>query len=318
MREDDRGLLSSPWTIAVGGITLGGAGKSEVVLFLARQFNQDGFKVAILAHGYRANSSLRSTPQPIPTLIHRSTNARDKVSWYGDEAMMMRARLPPQVDVWIGGTWRQRWEAARVAKAELIICDGGLYHTALPRHWNLCVVDARVKSSLIPFGSWTRPISSLPPPPRCWIWLHGSSAQNSLPELLPSIPLFRSEYIPDSLWGPTGESIPLEELQDRSIYTLAAIAQPYIFYKMLDDLGAHRVGGYEARDHSTFAKKIIQKLPMITHSHPHSPSQRAPWYITTEKDRLKFPKNASVYVFRVHLKLSPPQRSPSHLSSPPI
>lgn len=116
--------------VVVGNITVGGTGKTPLVLWLARYFIELGFRPGIVSRGYAsADSAPRAvTPSSDPTQC-------------GDEPLMLarRSRCP----VWVGAN---RVAAARaLLKAEpqcnLLLCDDGLQHYRLRRDVEIAVVD---------------------------------------------------------------------------------------------------------------------------------------------------------------------------------
>ena len=66
--------------IIVGNISVGGTGKSPVVIHLARQLSQAGYKVGILSRGYGGQST------QYPLIVEDSSSA-DVV---GDEPLMIK------------------------------------------------------------------------------------------------------------------------------------------------------------------------------------------------------------------------------------
>jgi len=101
---------------------------------------------------------------------------------------------------------------------------------------------------------------------------------------------------------PGGDLLPLETVKGHPIYTLTGIARPYRFYRMLDSLGARRIGGFEVRDHGIFPHHALE-----------SALKSEAWCVTTEKDRVKLPAHFPVYTLRIKLSLDldTPERASS-------
>ncbi|HVX65963.1 MAG TPA: tetraacyldisaccharide 4'-kinase [Bryobacteraceae bacterium] len=124
--------------ISVGGLTVGGTGKTPLVLWLARRLRERGYLPAILTRGYRRRAAERAT-----ILGPGESATADRT---GDEAQSyVRAALGP---VGIG--------ADRLATAGIIeqrfspsvfLLDDGFQHHRLARSLDLVVLDA-----LDPFG----------------------------------------------------------------------------------------------------------------------------------------------------------------------
>lgn len=130
--------------IIVGNITLGGTGKSPVVIHLAERLSASGYKIGVLSRGYGGASSnypLEVTRNSLP----------DEV---GDEPLMIKNRLDASVVV---DPIRARGANYLVehCASDLIICDDGLQHYALQRDMEILVLDETRgvgNGLLIPFG----------------------------------------------------------------------------------------------------------------------------------------------------------------------
>jgi tetraacyldisaccharide 4'-kinase len=137
--------------IVVGNISVGGAGKTPLVIALVEGLRARGFRPGVVSRGYggSARSPLLLDVQPDPSLV-------------GDEPALVRRRTG--VPVAIG---RDRPAAARrlLSQAvDLIIADDGLQHYALARDVELCVVDGVRRfgnGRLLPAGPLREPITRL-------------------------------------------------------------------------------------------------------------------------------------------------------------
>jgi tetraacyldisaccharide 4'-kinase len=122
------GDLDSVFIIVVGNITVGGSGKTPLVIRLCRLLRQAGLKPGVISRGYgRKERGLRLvSPASDPGVV-------------GDEPLLIsqRAGVPVIVS-------RDRCEAARKLlkqQVNVIISDDGLQHYRLPRSLEICVVD---------------------------------------------------------------------------------------------------------------------------------------------------------------------------------
>ena len=127
--------------ISVGNITVGGAGKTPLVIWLARKLQDKGFKSIILTRGYMPNSS--------------------KVS---DEVDMLNEQLP-YIPVLAGGNRVANIrEAENVLPVDLYICDDAFQHWPLRRDLNIVAIDAGNpfgNGYLLPAGILREPVSAL-------------------------------------------------------------------------------------------------------------------------------------------------------------
>ncbi len=134
--------------IVVGNLTVGGTGKTPLVLWLAGELRRRGKRPAILCRGY---GGADAGP--------RAVRAGDEASRVGDEPLLLalRAGCP----VWIG---RDRAGAGAALldahpECDVILCDDGLQHYRLQRDVEIAVEDARGHGNglLLPAGPLREP-----------------------------------------------------------------------------------------------------------------------------------------------------------------
>ena len=120
--------VSKP-VIVVGNITAGGTGKTPLVVWLAQTLKSGGYKVAVIARGYRGHAA--SWPQVV------TKDSDPEV--VGDEPVV----IAQQVDaIVVAGPDRViNAERAIELGAEVIISDDGLQHYHLHRDCEIAVVD---------------------------------------------------------------------------------------------------------------------------------------------------------------------------------
>lgn len=150
-----RGLLHSQQpgrpVIVVGNVSVGGTGKTPLVIELARLLGGRGLRVGIVTRGY--GGSARG-----PLLVSEALDPRIT----GDEAWLMhrRTRCPVAVG-------RDRVAAARLLVAQgvdVIVSDDGLQHYALARVAEIAVIDAARglgNGRLLPAGPLREPTARL-------------------------------------------------------------------------------------------------------------------------------------------------------------
>lgn len=115
--------------ISVGGIAMGGVGKTPFVLWLAAQLRQSGYRVGILTRGYG-----RRNREPVAF----APGAPASVEMTGDEAQLfVRSGL---AHVGIG---RDRARTARMMadQVDVFLLDDGFQHWALCRDFDIVLLD---------------------------------------------------------------------------------------------------------------------------------------------------------------------------------
>lgn len=115
--------------VSVGNITLGGTGKTPLVIALAREFQARGYRVAVLLRGY--GSKCRQCLQ---------VGGDHRVADVGDEALEYRQQLP-EAQVWVGVNRIASGRSAIAAGANLLLLDDGLQHWRLARDCDITVLD---------------------------------------------------------------------------------------------------------------------------------------------------------------------------------
>jgi tetraacyldisaccharide 4'-kinase len=116
--------------VIVGNITVGGTGKTPLVLWLAAFLQRHGMHPGIVSRGYGGGAD-----RPLEVTAHIDTSIA------GDEPVLLAARSG--CPVWIG---RDRVAAARALLAahpecDVIVADDGLQHYRLARDVEIAVVD---------------------------------------------------------------------------------------------------------------------------------------------------------------------------------
>ncbi len=134
--------------IIVGNMTVGGTGKTPLILALVEALRAKGLRPGILSRGYGGTD-----PGP------RAVRAGDDAVQAGDEPLLLAERSG--CPVWIGA---DRAAAARAllaahARCDVILCDDGLQHYRLQRDFEIAVEDERGSGNglLLPAGPLREP-----------------------------------------------------------------------------------------------------------------------------------------------------------------
>lgn len=134
--------------IVVGNITVGGSGKTPLVIWIADFLKGKGWSPAVISRGYGAK--VRS---PVAATI-----ASDAAE-VGDEPVLLARRSG--CPVWVGPDRVQVARALRAAQPEVnvLVLDDGLQHYRIRRDIEIAVVDARGLGNgfLLPAGPLREP-----------------------------------------------------------------------------------------------------------------------------------------------------------------
>ena len=231
--------------IVVGNISVGGNGKTPVVLALANYYQKQGIKVGILSRGYGAKSS------EYPRLV----KGEDDASEVGDEPRLLAIRS--QCDVVIDPV-RARGAAylSDELHCDLIICDDGLQHYALHRDVEIVVMDDRKVGSgyLLPMG-----------PLREGQWRLGTvdalvHNSRSMPTFSHAVaPQYLMTLVPGDFTSVSNRvsTSPLEEIQKVPCSAIAGIGSPQRFFSQLKEMGIQLSSATPLADHHAITRSDI-------------------------------------------------------------
>jgi tetraacyldisaccharide 4'-kinase len=147
-----RSVRVSKPVIVVGNLTVGGTGKTPLVIWLANTLSAQGCNVAVITRGYGGKAG--SWPQTVVT--------HSDPALVGDEAVLIAQQT--QAIVIAGPDRVASAQQAIAAGAAVIISDDGLQHYRLQRDCELVVVDASRgfgNGWLLPAGPLREPVARL-------------------------------------------------------------------------------------------------------------------------------------------------------------
>src|SRR6185503_17464441 len=113
--------------LCVGGLTVGGAGKTPTVLALARLLQHEGRAVHLVSRGYGGRLA-----GPL-----RVDLARHDAAMVGDEPLLLAAAAP----CWIARHRAAGVRAAAAAGAALALLDDGFQNPTIAKTWSLLAID---------------------------------------------------------------------------------------------------------------------------------------------------------------------------------
>ncbi len=117
--------------IVVGNLSVGGSGKTPLVIWLSERLRAQGLHPGIVLRGY--GGSAETLPQPTTVSIDSD------VAVVGDEALLLRRRTGVPVVV---GRDRVRAGQRLVEQGvDVVIADDGLQHLRLGRDFEIAVID---------------------------------------------------------------------------------------------------------------------------------------------------------------------------------
>jgi len=228
--------------VIIGNITVGGTGKTPLVIYLSRLLTTAGFKPGIISRGYRGKHTL-------PTIVEETSDP----AFVGDEALLIKKKTNcPMV---VG---KKRFDAAKKLLAsyavDIILSDDGLQHYALPRDLEIVVIDGTRQfgnGAYLPVGPLREPISRLKT-------VDFVIANHHTHHLLTP---YYFHYVPKTIFQikkPTN-TLTLEELSGKTVHAVAGIGDPNRFFRLLTEHGLVVIPHFYP-DHHDFKVKDLEFL----------------------------------------------------------
>jgi tetraacyldisaccharide 4'-kinase len=276
--------LASP-VISVGSVSAGGAGKTPMVLMLARILRHRGYAVRILTRGYKRSSDVTSRVEPF-----------DDAAWQGDEPVLLAQRSG--VPVFVGA---DRYQAGVMAehdepseeKLVVHLLDDGFQHRQLARDVDIVLLtQADVEDTLLPAGNLREPLSALA---KADIVVLREEEADSLRSVVAGL---SAQGKTPAIWV-IRRALSLGEGGDVALPTkplaFCGIARPESFPKML------AAQGYEPMDTVIFPDHHAYDATDIHHLLARARQVEANGFVTTEKDAVKLTP-----ILRDHLEVVGP------------
>ena len=272
-------------TISVGNLTVGGAGKTPLALFIAEKL-AERYKVAILSRGYKRKSK--------GILVLGPENVRLTWKEVGDEPYLLWKKTGGKIPVIVG---KNREDAADLAislfKTRIFILDDGFQYLRVKKDKEILLFNWKTLYNgdyLLPYGRMREPWKAVNRADIIVINFKNIPLDENVVEKVKmwKKPYFFMRYIPVSLYNYYGEKMNLDVLKDREIALFSGIADPESFEEMVKKLGAKIVKKLFVRDHGLVSIKKLREL------------QRAAEYIiTTEKDLIKYPGIKNLFALEI-------------------
>lgn len=206
--------------IIVGNLTVGGVGKTPLVIAMAKHLQQKGWRVGVVSRGY--GSKIRAFPHIICP--------QDSASDVGDEPFLIAKNCACPVVI-----APKRMEAVRLLRKhypiDLIISDDGLQHLAMGRTLELVVIDGIRgigNGFCLPAGPLREPASRLKKVDM--VIVNGGAWRKAEKVHEMQVQAGALTHLA------TGKKIPVESLKE-PIIAVAGIGHPQRFFNTLTQLG---------------------------------------------------------------------------------
>ncbi|HKV23823.1 MAG TPA: tetraacyldisaccharide 4'-kinase [Candidatus Acidoferrum sp.] len=251
--------------ISVGNLSVGGTGKTPMVIWLAEKFLSEGKRVGILSRGYRGSNGT------------------------SDEVELMKSRLGPLVKFGIG---KDRYsQGARIEsqeKIDIILLDDGFQHLRLCRDMNILMLDGSqdlTEQWILPAGTLREPISACRRAD-CLI----VTRKHEKPELEladgceNSVFYAQTRLLGFRNYGEAGALRSASEIGVGPFFAFCGIGNAPAFFDDLEQWHLPVAGKKAFRDHHRYSASDLESLAQLARA------AGAIALVTTEKDTYNFPE----------------------------
>jgi tetraacyldisaccharide 4'-kinase len=225
--------------ISIGNLTVGGTGKTPMVIWLAERFLAEGKRVAVLSRGY---------------------HGQGKTS---DEIELMKSRLQGRVLFGVGKDRFAEGKRLEAAGIDIFLLDDGFQHLRLARDLDIVLIDSTCPLNdqwVLPAGRLREPQSALQ---RANILVltrtEESMSAISIMQKYSQLPMYAAAT---KLVGfrrlEPGTSLQVSCLDP--VFAFAGIGNPDAFFANLERWGVRIVGRKSFRDHHRYSGSDMKEL----------------------------------------------------------
>ena len=243
--------------IVVGNLSVGGTGKTPLVIHLAERFQAHGVKVGVVSRGYGGSGS---TGAPIE--VNDDTSFRV----VGDEPKLIYRKTGCPLAI-----GKKLAQAAQLLIdrhcVELIVSDDGLQHRNLARTVEVAVVDGSRgfgNRYVLPAGPLREPVSRIEDV--SFVVVNGDVKSEQNDELSSHRHRYRMQLKATSLYTPVYDKhYPTDHFNGQRVHACAALANPERFFETLESLGMLPIK-HAFRDHHAYRVvdfKFEDNLPVV-------------------------------------------------------
>ncbi|MHC4737270.1 MAG: tetraacyldisaccharide 4'-kinase [Planctomycetota bacterium] len=245
--------------LSIGNITVGGTGKTPLVIWLCRQITQhaalknQNCKCAILTRGYKTKKGRLS-----------------------DEPAILAKGCPDAKVIVNPDRAAAAAEAVEQFGADVLIMDDGFQHRRLERDLDIVTVDATMpfgsnraggKPRMLPAGLLREPVSALKRADAIVITRCDQVDEAELPRIeeklqqaSPDVKIARSIHAAVCVKSLTQNHISIEELTGKKIFAFCGIGNPDAFLSTVKDLRLDLVGSKIFNDHHFYTEQCLTDI----------------------------------------------------------
>ncbi|MBF88553.1 MAG: tetraacyldisaccharide 4'-kinase [Candidatus Marinimicrobia bacterium] len=257
-------------TISVGNITIGGTGKTPIVIAIAQLLLKMDRHPGIISRGYGRRST---------GCVPVSDGRRLLVPWEeaGDEPFMIAKKLPSVPVVVDEEKYRGANYAIEKFNVDIILLDDAFQHRSVERDLDIVLFnscDPKEYYRMLPYGRLREPIRSVRRADFIiWSRADQKSPSNSIKKALD---VTKYKQIKTGLKVESTTN-----LKGKKVFAFCGIGDPNSFYKILQEQGAKILELKIFPDHHNYSVGEINNLKM------KAEQLKADYIVTSEKDWVK-------------------------------
>jgi tetraacyldisaccharide 4'-kinase len=246
LKTTDRSQTTVP-VISVGNITVGGTGKTPMVIWLCNFLRTKDINCAILTRGYKASAGGRS-----------------------DEPAILTKNCPGTVVIINPDRLAGALEAVKKHRAQALIMDDGFQHRRLHRDIDIVTIDATLPfgyNKLLPAGLLREPVSALKRAHAAVLTRCDLVSKDDLTKLTenisrvnPKMTVAQTMHAPVCARTNDKGEIPLAKLKAKKVFAFCGIANPDSFLSTIGLLGVKLVGTRTFDDHHDYTTRDISDI----------------------------------------------------------
>jgi tetraacyldisaccharide 4'-kinase len=250
--------------VSVGNLTVGGTGKTPIVILLTEWLLAKGQRVAILSRGYKRTSTVPFL------LVSDGSRMLSDPSVAGDEPFLMAQRCPHAI-VAVGAdrVALGRWVLEQHS-VDCIVLDDGFQHRSLHRDVDLVLLDATDAAgldALLPSGRLREPLQGLDRASAVMITRADSrqdveAIQSRLQTVAyPYEDAIEVVFRPESFMAIiSGEQQPVGWGQKKTAWLVSGIGNSRSFRRSAESIGMKIVGETAFKDHHRYRDDEIRRI----------------------------------------------------------
>lgn len=260
---------------SIGNITVGGTGKTPLVIWLCNLLRQKNVPCVVLTRGYKTQTQYRES-----NIEHRVSNI--------DEPAILAENCPQTQVIVNPNRVAGALEAVNKFGAKVLILDDGFQHRRLARDLDIVTIDATLPfgyGKLLPAGLLREPATSLKRANAVVITRCNQTAEAELVEIEKSLrQINRNMIIVRSIHAPAcaktveNKEISLDKLKNKKIFAFCGIGNPGAFFETIKGLESNLIGSKVYNDHHHYKESDIADI------FNHANDLGVELILTTQKD----------------------------------